>query len=347
MNIYPLDKRLDICNSSLSKGLGKVISLYSIFVPYDHVKKFISDTLNLKISVTCIKDISYRVGNMISKNFMSNDSNENEKDEDIDILYLQADGAMTPILTENGLEYKENKLALAFTDKDMVKKISKKGEERIKIKNKRFASSIGEGVEIFKKLTQKLAIKKGMLKAKKVILLSDGAAWISKMKDDYLAGALQILDWYHAIEHLWETAHVLFGDNKNKCSQWVNPLKQKLWDGKIDEALTMIKKQALESSKEKQTPLFNLHTYYFNNKGNMLYANYREKGYYIGSTAIESANKYIVGQRLKQAGMRWRMRSANAMIWLRCKYFEEIWDEFWEKISFREMMAPLQAIAIP
>ena len=341
-NIYPLDKGLDINNTSLSKGLGKVISLYSIFVPFDHVNKFISDTLNLQISVTCIKDLSYRIGNMISSSFTDDNVDMDEEDENIDVLYMQADGAMVPILTENGLEYKENKLALAFTDKDMEKKVSKKGKESIKIKNRRFVSSIGEGAETFKKLVQKLALKKGMLKAKTVVLLSDGATWISKMKDDYLSGTIQILDWYHAIEHLWDTAHSLFGDDKSKCLQWVKPLKQKLWDGQIDEVLTIIKNKAYKSSKKRQTPLFELHTYYFNNKNNMHYADYRKKGYYIGSTAIESANKYIVGQRLKQAGMRWRLHSANAMIWLRCKYFEGTWDQFWDKTSFRDIMAPLQ-----
>ncbi len=338
MNLYPLDERLDISSCSASKGLAKIISLFSIFIPYEHVRKFIKDSLILTVSGTCIKEIGYRSGKKISEQF-SNGESEQEENNDFSLLYLQVDGAMTPILTENGLEYKENKLALAFSDQDMMKKVTKKGEERIEIKNRRFASSIGKGVEIFKELTHKLALKKGLLKAKTVVILSDGAAWISKMKDDYFSNALQILDWYHAVEHLWDTAHLLYGDNKKKCTQWVIPLKQKLWDGDIDAVLHAIKQQALNSSKKQQTPLLELHTYYFNNRKNMNYADYRTKGYYIGSTAIESANKYIVSQRLKQAGMRRQLDRANAMIWLRCKYFEGIWDRFWEGISLREMLA--------
>jgi hypothetical protein len=68
----------------------------------------------------------------------------------------------------------------------------------------------------------------------------------------------------------------------------------------------------------------------------MRYNEFRAQGLYIGSGAIESAHKYIVASRLKQTGMRWTIKHANAMIWLRCKYFEDRWDEFWHSMRLRE-----------
>ena len=68
----------------------------------------------------------------------------------------------------------------------------------------------------------------------------------------------------------------------------------------------------------------------------MRYKEFREAGYYIGSGAIESANKYIITSRMKMTGCRWLIEKADQMIWLRAKYFEDHWDVFWEEMKYRE-----------
>jgi hypothetical protein len=55
------------------------------------------------------------------------------------------------------------------------------------------------------------------------------------------------------------------------------------------------------------------------------YASYLEKGYFIGSGAIESANKIILQKRLKQAGMRWNVDSAQSLLTLRAKRESGLW----------------------
>jgi hypothetical protein len=72
----------------------------------------------------------------------------------------------------------------------------------------------------------------------------------------------------------------------------------------------------------------------------MCYDIFRKKGYYIGSGVIESAHKYIVASRLKQAGMRWSMKNANALIWLRSIYFEDRWDDFWKHMTLKKYLKP-------
>ena len=92
------------------------------------------------------------------------------------------------------------------------------------------------------------------------------------------------------------------------------------------------------TSKKKQTLLYELRGYYVSNRNHMRYDEYRNKGWYIGSGSIESANKYIIAQRLKQSGMIWSKNSANALIWTRCKYFEGEWDAFWNSIKIAEFL---------
>jgi hypothetical protein len=71
-------------------------------------------------------------------------------------------------------------------------------------------------------------------------------------------------------------------------------------------------------------------TYFTNNTERMRYNKYREKGYHIGSGAVESACKHVVGQRLKQAGMRWSVQGADAILQLRILWKNGEWNRFWK-----------------
>ena len=329
----------------MSKHCTKATSCLSVFMPFKHVSNFLRDIMGLEISVTCLQDTVYKIGDTIYQKQLFKGKRPETVDkpkEDPDILYIQADGSMVPIRGENEREFKEVKLGLVYTNSDVVKKKTKNGSEKTEIKNKRFVSSIGEGVEPFKKMLFAQAIEKGYYRAGKVVLLTDGATWISKMKEEYFPEAIHILDWYHAVEHLWKTAHELFGiEDTKRCEEWVNPLKEKLWDEKVNEVIEIIKSEAF-SRKNKQKPLFELRGYFAGNREKMLYDVFRERGYYIGSGAIESAHKYIIASRLKQAGMRWSIRNANALIWLRCLYFEDRWDNFWQQMNPKEYLKPFK-----
>ncbi len=312
-------------------------------MPFEHVKKYVADTFNLDISETCLQDTVYSIGGTIhreeEKKGRRPETVKKPKNS-VEVLYIQADGSMVPIRGENMREFKEAKLGLVYTNEDIVKKKTKKGGENIDIKNKRFAGSIGEGVDSFKRLLFAAAIEKGYYSANEVVLLTDGAVWISKMRVEYFPKAIHILDWYHAVDHLWQTAQNLFGQqNAERCKEWVLPLKEKLWNGKVDEVIDYLEKEGL-SVKKNQTAYFQLSGYFKSNRENMRYDVFRAKGYYIGSGAIESAHKYIVASRMKQAGMRWCVKNANAMIWLRCVYFEDRWDLFWDSMNVKDYLNP-------
>lgn len=323
----------------MSKRFCKIASMLLVFSPFDHTKKMIKEILSIDISETSLIGISSRIGTRLYNNMEKKSKRPEQiqsKVQTVNVMYIQADGAMTPIRTDGGVEYKENKLGIVFTDDNILRKKTKKEEDRVEIKNKHFVSSVGEGVDKFKKMLYAVAKENGLYKAKQKVLICDGASWLSKMKEEYFTDAVQILDWYHAVDHLWQTAHLLFGEeNIGECKSWVEPRKQLLWEGKVDDVISGLIK-AGNSTKKKQTPIWNLHGYLVSNRNNMKYDEYRNAGYYIGSGAIESANKYIVANRLKQAGMRWEIKNANAIIWLRSKYFEEDWDAFWESMNIAE-----------
>lgn len=341
ISVYPDDDTLEISRSMVSKGYAKICSQIMISMPFEQTAHLLYNIYGFKVSETCLKDLANNIGTKLYKEsehvgrFPFRSAVEKKP---CHILYIHADGSMVPIIGENGIEYRENKLGMLYNDGDIVHTKSKNGVVRTAIKNKRFVSSIGEGVEPFKKLLQGCAVANGLHDAQKVIVLTDGAVWLKKMKEDYFPQALHILDWYHVVDHLWTTAHTLFGENNHEaCEQWIIPLKDLLWAGKVETVIDILSEEGIKSKKH-QNVLFQLRGYFVSNKECMNYDVYRKNGYFIGSGAIESANKYIVSDRLKRAGMRWTLQQSNAMIWLRCKYYEDRWDEFWEKLNFAEYM---------
>jgi len=335
---YPLDELLDLCRLKSSKRFAKVINQLTIFMPEEHVKKQMKSILDIDISVTSISNLVTRFGNSLH-HVMERKAKRpytiKEKEKNVDVLYIELDGAMTPLWGEHTREYKENKLGIVFNNKDIVYKIEKDGRKTSEIIRKKFISTIADGVEPAKKMLFAVAVEKGYYSAKQVIFLGDGASWLTKCREEYFSKAIQILDWFHAVEHLWETAEKIFGDNKEKSKKWAEPLQSLLWEGKVQEVIKQLTQMA-DKMKKHQTELYGLHGYYVSHAEYMRYDEYRKNGWYIGSGAIESANKYIVAQRLKQSGMIWSKIGADAMIWARCKYFEGDWNEYWNKIKMNE-----------
>lgn len=342
MSYYPDDDRLKISRSITSKAFAKICSQIVIFTPFEHAAKTLNDIYHCGISETFLKELSDKAGTKLYKNSEYKGRMPYNLDTDtkaLDVIYINADGAMAPIKGEKEIQYRENKLGLVYTGDDIVEKTSKSGNKKVTISNKRFVSSIGEGVEPFKKMLYACALEKGYRRSRKTILMTDGALWLKNMKDEYFLEALHILDWYHAVDHLWATARKMFGDNNDAaCEAWVLPKKQLLWDGKINDVIKELVEEGLRSNKKHQSALFELRGYYVSNRKSMKYDLSRKKGYYIGSGAIESANKYIMADRLKRTGMRWTLQHANSIIWLRCKYFEDQWDAFWDEMHLPDFM---------
>lgn len=305
-------------------------------MPFEHAAKVLQEIYHCEISETFLKELADKVGTKLYKEAEEKSRmpyNLCRDSRSIETMYIYADGAMAPILGDGAIEYRENKLGLIYTNRDIVHKKTRSNEKRIEIRNKRFVSSIGQGVEPFKKMLYACALENGYRNAQDCVFLSDGAIWLKNMKDEYFPDAIHILDWYHAVDHLWDAARKIYGEeNHDVCMKWISPKKDLLWNGQVETVIEQLSREGMRS-KKKQNAYFELRGYYVANKESMRYDIYRNKGYFIGSGAIESANKYIVADRLKRTGMRWTLQHANAVIWLRCKYFEDQWDAFWDEMD--------------
>ncbi len=162
-----------------------------------------------------------------------------------------------------------------------------------------------------------------------VVFIGDGAAWIWNLCKEYFLNAVEIVDYPHAVSHLYQVAKLVFGETETEAIVvWVKETEPLLYDGNITEVASNIRALATQhpevsESLEREARYFEKHA------KRMQYRTFREKGYQIGSGVIESACKHVVGQRCKQASMRWETQGINAVLKWRCLYKNKTWDSYW------------------
>jgi len=173
-------------------------------------------------------------------------------------------------------------------------------------------------LEKFEPLTDKLDdLEEGF------VFIADGASWIWRWIKEAYPKATQILDFYHAVEHLSDFAKVLY-KNKLERLEWINKQKMKLLNDKIENIINTI--EDIKCSKSVDNERNKLLTYLKNNRHRMLYKTFRDRGLRIGSGAIESAHRTVIQKRMKQSGQRWSIQGAQNIIDLRLLNINQQWS---------------------
>lgn len=187
-----------------------------------------------------------------------------------------------------------------------------------------------ENAEQFGKRIYVEACKRGWSRAEQKVVIGDGAEWIWNLTQQHFPGAVQIVDLYHARQHLWELARLLYPSDTKRRNAWIG-LHQKRWldrgkIGKLVASLRWIRVPDAELARKVR----NEADYFANNAARMNYPLFRKHHLFVGSGAIEAGCKTVVGHRLKQSGMFWTVNGANAILALRCAHLNGRFEDYWE-----------------
>jgi hypothetical protein len=171
------------------------------------------------------------------------------------------------------------------------------------------------------------ALKRGYATARTVVFLGDGAEWIWNMVADRFGGAVQIVDFFHACEHLHTLCQTLEPHPpraKELFDTWRHRLKQNGLPRIVAEVTARAAALDTDRAKEVTGQLAYFHT----NASRMTYRTFRRKGYFIGSGAIEGACRHIVAQRTKLSGMRWLRTGAADVLIFRGLIKSNLFDDY-------------------
>jgi transposase len=173
-----------------------------------------------------------------------------------------------------------------------------------------------KSVEEFGPFIGTLAHENGHHWAKEVIVIGDGAPWIWNIAGKQFTRAVQIVDFFHACQHLAALADARFGTEADEGQEWQTARQEDLKNNRLDVVLADIKAWR-PSNTQKQQLRRTAYSYFYNNSERMQYKTFLEQGYHIGSGVVEATCKHLIAQRMDQAGMHWRPETAEAIAALR------------------------------
>jgi len=182
-------------------------------------------------------------------------------------------------------------------------------------------------------LLYQLALECGLAQAKQVVVLGDGAPWIWNLAAEHFPQAVQIVDLYHAKEHVWEVAHAVFGPGTAAGTAWATHACSLLEEGQsaaLVSAISALPPIAPEPGQARSIPERAV-DYFTTNAQRMRYPVFRAQGMHVGSGIAEAACKTIVSTRAKRSGMRWTPEGIDALLPLRTSVLNGAYDSLWEQ----------------
>jgi hypothetical protein len=340
---FPFDVQLDMVNQGLSPGVRRMLAVVGAEAPFDQGREQMHLLAGLSVTTKAVERTAETVGADIAAGEQKQIQQAMQQElpmamgQSIPVLYVEMDGTGVPVTkTERAAlgkiegspaRTREVKLGCVFTQTTY-------DEEGFPIRDPDSTTYTGaiEAADAFGKRLYAEAQSRGWDRAQQKVVLADGADWIWNLADLHFPGAIQIVDLFHARQHLWELARALYPDNEAQQRQWILRHQPKLDDGKIENLIRYLRSLEASSPQLAET-LRRAADYFQRNAERMRYPEFRRRHLFVGSGVIEAGCKTVIGSRLKQSGMFWTVRGANAIIALRCCRLNARFEDYWEARS--------------
>ena len=186
--------------------------------------------------------------------------------------------------------------------------------------------SAQESAERFGERLYAAAAECGVGRAKETVVIGDGAEWIWNLADHHYPGATQIVDYWHACQHIHDLAKALYGEASPQGLRWARERCESLKAHGTTPLLRALKRRRPKTDEHADAISATLR-YFTNHARRMRYHHFRERGLMIGSGPVEAACKNVVGHRLKRAGMQWSRKGAHHVLALRCLVLNKQYDD--------------------
>ena len=339
---FPADVELDIENTESSPGVRRMHALVGQESPFDHGREQMKVLAGLEVTTKAVERTAEAIGGAIAQNEQQEIQRAVQLDlpivvgEPIPILYVQMDGTGVPVVKketegrkgktdDQPAHTREAKLGCVFTQTAW-------DEEGYPIRDPDSTTYTGaiETADEFGKRLYVEAWKRGWSRAQKKVILADGAEWIWNLAKQHFPGAVQIVDLYHARQHLWDLARRLYPNHEVSQKAWMKVHQKRLLDkGKIEKLVAAIR--SIRSAYPDVAEKIRTEADYFQrNTERMRYPKFRDQHLFVGSGVIEAGCKTVIGSRLKRSGMFWTVRGANAILALRCCHLNARFEDYWE-----------------
>jgi hypothetical protein len=341
--VVPRDAELGVERASMSPGLAKMTARAATAVPFAKAASLLAELAGIDLATKRVERSAEAAGGAAAKAAGARADAICSREvvplpppaPAPDMLYIAVDGTGVPMTAaetegrpgkgEDGKAHtREVKLACLFTQTAL-------DNEGHPVRDPGSSTYLAtfEPAARFAQLTDAEARRRGAEHIRQLVVLGDGAVWIWNIADQLFPAATQIVDLYHAREHVHDLATLATRLLRQSHPDWLTERLAELDAGDIT-ALTAAGRDlkftgSLARDRDRQLAYFEV------NAHRMRYAHFRQLGMFVGSGAVEAGCKAVIGQRLKLSGMRWATPGATAIATLRCQEASGQWEQIWQR----------------
>ena len=341
---FPADIQLDIDQKDFSPGVRRMLAAVGSEAPFAQGRDQMKLLADLEVTVKAVERTAESIGADIESWQQKDMQNAKQlhlpvaAGSPIPYFYVQMDGTQVFVVKSESegragrtpgqpARTRECKLGAVFTHTAV-------DDQGRPVRDEHSTTYVGaiESAEKFGLRLYTEAWNRGWDRATIRVIMGDGSHWIWNIADQHFPGAIQIVDLFHAREHLWDLARKLYPADEVAQKRWLMHKLDWLENGKIDKLVTALRKLADANTNSELLKAIRGEAEYFDsNRDRMRYPEFRAKNLFVGSGVIEAGCKTVIGSRLKQSGMFWTVRGANAIIALRCCCISGKFESYWEE----------------
>lgn len=337
----PLDRQLDVEGTEYSPAVRRMMAIVGSEGSFDQGRRQLAELADLEVTAKAVERQAEIIGQDIANREQAHVESAVQlelpavRTSEISVMYVEMDGTGIPVVkaeTEGRqgktdgqpAHTREVKLGCVFSQTE----IDDQGRPVRDDDSTTYTGAI-ETAEQFGRRIYREAWDRGWDSAKTKVVLGDGAPWIWNIADEHFPGAIQIVDLYHARQHLWELAAKLYPADERQRKAWASRLEKKLDAGQVETVVKSMR-SVVATSTALAGLIENEALFFERNAERMRYARFRAQKLFVGSGVVEAGCKTVIGRRLKMSGMFWTVRGANSIIALRCNRISGKFTDYWE-----------------
>jgi hypothetical protein len=328
---FPLDEELALLPGKLTpREHERLVRLAGWIPSFERAMELFGDFMGIEISRIVSRNYTEQAGAAYVQ--MQNEEVEYLERKmptatcEVEKIQISADGAMIPLL--HGVWAEVRTLVIG----EVGEAVQERGEQEIHARNLSYFSRKVSAQE-FQRLALVEIHRRGVENAKQVAAVMDGADWEQSLVDFHCPGAIRILDFAHAAEHINQIGEYLYGEHTPESQAWLKERLHRLKHEGPDQFLMELQKL---QRKHPDAQVISSNLAYLKKRASQTqYPLFQAQGWPIGSGMVESGNKLVVEARLKGAGMHWAEEHVNPMLALRNILCSGRWREDWPKIETR------------
>lgn len=341
----PRDRALGLESGSLSPGVLRMVGRVGAMVSFEEGHELLSGLAGVEVPTKQVERAAEALGREVAEDERSVIEPATPDEKPPPTLYLGMDGTGVPVRKEElvGRAGKRSDGSAKTREVKLVTVWSAEGrdEEGIPMRDPgsvSYSAAIESAAQKdtdevpseFAKRVLREATRRDFEGAKRQGVLGDGAKWIWNLASEHFPRAIQIVDRFHAKQHLSEVAKSIYGPGTELARQWASERHDELDAGDIDAILRSLRAHAPQDEEARKCI-----GYVEENRDRMRYAEFRAMGLCTSTGVVEAGCKLAIGTRCKRAGMHWTVAGADAIIALRCCKLSGRFEEFWERRADR------------